>query len=103
MFVKFRAYRFATMSDALAPSPSSWARRKFLRFARGNLHWATRRRRLAVVVHQPECPLSSGYPDFLGSFLDLSNPGIDLVLSDRTHGMINDDRLKVRHAKSLSG
>ena len=53
--------------------------------------------------HQPECPLSSGYPDFLGSFLDLSNPGIDLVLSDRTHRMINDDGLKVRHAKSLSG
>src|ERR1700721_2677047 len=53
--------------------------------------------------HQPECPLSSGYPDFLGSFLDLSNPGIDLVLSDRTHWMINDDGLKVRHAKSLSG
>ena len=53
--------------------------------------------------HQPECPLSSGYPDFLGFFLDLSNPGIDLVLSDRTHRMINDDGLKVRHAKSLSG
>ena len=53
--------------------------------------------------HQPECPLSSGYPDFLDSFLDLSNPGIDLVLSDRTHRMINDDGLKVRHAKSLSG
>ena len=53
--------------------------------------------------HQPECPLSSGYPDFLGSFLDLSDPGIGLVMSDRTHWMINDDGLKVRHAKSLSG
>src|SRR6478672_13124187 len=66
---------------------------------------------MVVLLHRnrPWSPVTfcghdlAGHPDSLSSFLDLLDPGIDLPLSDRTHGMINDYGFKVWHAEGSSG
>src|SRR5262249_30746448 len=64
---------------------------------------------LFLLTARPPSPVTScghdlaGRPDFLSSFLDLLDPGIDFLPSDRTHGMINDHGFKVWHAEGSSG